>query len=89
MLSTYNPQAPNQRARSNAPVARSSFQNNMMTPFFQDDFFSDFHKEFENFSNKMISRFDSHFGNFGSPFSSMLKGFDDDFVSMSNFSDRK
>lgn len=90
MLSPYNPHTPAQRARSNAPIARSSLQNQMVSNFFQDDFFSDFHQEFQNFSNRMLSRFDGHFSNFGnfaSPFSSMLKSFDEDFALMNNFSD--
>ena len=86
MLSHYNPHSASQRALSNSP--RSSLQGNIVSTFFQDDFFSDFHKEFENMSNKMMSRFDKHFGDFGAPFSSMLSRFDEDFASMGNFSDR-
>jgi len=85
MLSRYNPNTASQRALSNAP--RSSLQNQMVSNFFQDDFFSDFHQDFENLSNKMMSRFDHHFTDFANPFSSMLKGFDEDMASMSNFSD--
>ena len=78
MLSHYKPHSAIQIALSNAP--RSSLQGNMVSTFFQDDFFSDFHKEFENMSNKMMSRFDKHFEDLGEPFSSMLSRFDYDFV---------
>ena len=81
MLSNYNPH----RAASNAPAFRSSVQN-QVSNFFQDDFFGDFHREFENLSKGMLSRFDSQFSNFGAPFSSMMRNFDEDFASMANFS---
>lgn len=87
MLSKYNPHTQSQRSYSNAPVTRSSLQTNAMSNVFQHDIFSNFHREFENMSNQMMTRFDSHFSNFGDPFSSMLQGFDDDFANMGNFSD--
>ena len=83
MLSNYNS---NQRAYSNAPVGRSSLQSHAVSNFFNDDFFSDFHREFDNFSNRMMSRFDQNFSDFGSPFT-MMRNFDDNVASMSNFSD--